>query len=470
MNTHIKSAINKITVEDELVEKTEKYLRTALYKSNDVKPMQIKKRSMFQMKKILVASIAAVFVFGIVMSGGVLYQQKTPIAFISLDINPSIELGINSSDIVVTAEGENEDGQTILDGHEVINSNISDALDQLVSAASENNFINDDGSSVISITAVTDDENKAAELQEIGEQAVNDSMTNNEVSATVYSDSTGLSIRKEAKELGVSAGKLKLIKSIQALDPTVTVDDLKNSKVYEIMLKANEVINSFNAENAGVELSDVQKAAIDKLQTVAGKTESLVRKAAIEQAKAVFEEAKNQAENIKTEAQTKAEELRQQAQNLLMNTEGMTEEEIAAAKAQAEALLKQAEELIQNAEKQAAELKKAAVNQKNEAIDAANNKNDKNDNKPKGEENKPTEEESKNQGNSNKENSNNGNSNNGKPVDENTPESTTETDLPESTENQNTNQEDNSEKSKADTAKDNEKNEQQGKQKNSNKE
>ena len=143
MNTHIKSALNKINAEEELLKKTDSFLRANLEKPADGNTIKIKFRSVDHMKKILAASIAAVFVFGAVLAGGIRYNQKNPIAYVSLDINPSVELGVNASDIVVTAESENEDGQVILENQEIINKDISEALTELINSASENNYINE---------------------------------------------------------------------------------------------------------------------------------------------------------------------------------------------------------------------------------------------------------------------------------------------------------------------------------------
>jgi hypothetical protein len=397
MNTHFKSALTKIEAEDEIVEKTEKYLRTKLENPNQGEIINLNRKSR-QMKKILVACVAAVFVIGAFISGYA--YLKTPVAYISLDINPSVELGVNALNNVVTVEGVNQDGQAILEGKNIINTDIKDALDQLINSATKKSYINHDGTTVVSITAESNNQRKALDLTNIGEQAVNNSMTKNKVNAIVYRDCSDLSLRKEARKLGVSPGKLKLIKSLQALDPTITVEQFKDSKVSDIMLKVNELMNTIDTDNDESELDDSQKEAIKNLKNVAKKAEKRVKDAAKaklkaikeqtktelkeireqtkaelkeirEQAKAEFKDAKEQAKAIRNQAKIKAKELKEQAKALLKNTRGLTEQEIDYLKARAEELRKQADALINDAEKQVEELKDTSEKQNNEAVEAA---------------------------------------------------------------------------------------------------
>lgn len=356
MNTYFKSALSKIKAEDELIVKTDKFLRTALEAPNQNKILYLENRSVnkMKMKKILVASIAAVFVIGTFV-GGYTYV-KSPVAYISLDINPSVELGINAFNDVISAEGVNDDGQTILEGQDVINNNVTDALNELIDSAVENDFIKDDGTSVISITAESNDDDKATDLTNISEQAVNDSIEDNKITAIVYKDCSDLSLRKEAKELGISPGKFKLIKNLQALDPTLTIDDLKDAKVSEIMVKANELISKLDTTNTDSTLSESQKLAIESLSDAAQKAD----------------DAKEKAD--KSEAKTKADELRDQAKALLTNTKDMTKEEKAAVKVQANELKKQAVALINNANTKSEEVKDTTQPQKDNANQTAKEK------------------------------------------------------------------------------------------------
>ncbi len=362
MNTNFNSALDKIKAEEALIEKTAYYLHSKLESPSDEKILYYRKRGGIHMKKVFIASLAAVFLVGSI-AGGYTYL-KTPVAYISLDINPSVELGINAFNKVVSAESFNEDGQAILEGQDIINNNVSEALDQLVNAAADQDFIKEDGTTVIAVTSEANNDDKAVNLQDLSEEAVNNAISKKEVPAIVYKDCSDLSLRTEAKGLGISPGKYKLIKSLQALDPTITVDQFKDAKVSEIMSKAHELINNLEAAKTDSQLNDSQKEAIENLKNVAEK------QAAKADAKAALKDIKDQAQSTKTDAKAKAEELRKQAEALLQNTDGMTEAEKAAAKAQAKELKQQAASLVKEAEKQAVSLIKDAAEARKEQASA----------------------------------------------------------------------------------------------------
>ena len=194
MNTRFKSALDKVKAEDELVKKTAMYLRKNL-------KQQGTNKKFFTMKKLLVASVAAVFMTATFIGGNAILN--TPVAYISLDINPSIELGINLFDKVVTAEGVNADGQTMLSENDVINTNLSEALERLVDSAAEKDYIKADGTTVVSITAESDNDKKAKNLTDVGEQAVNNAIEKSKINAIVYKDCSDLALRTEAKGLRI---------------------------------------------------------------------------------------------------------------------------------------------------------------------------------------------------------------------------------------------------------------------------
>lgn len=301
MNTRFKSALNKIQVEDELLENTEKYLREKLDNRQNEKIVYLNKGSEKQRKKLLVASVAAVFIIGALVGGYAFLN--TPVAYMSIDINPSIELGINAFNRVVTAEGLNQDGQTVLEGQNIINRNLSKALELIINSAAEKKYIEDDGTSVISITVESNNKNKADDLSDVGERAVNRSMDKKRIAAIIYKNCSDLSLRREAKELGISPGKFKLIKRLQALDPSITVEDYKYAKVAEILQKLRELIDAADTDDPN--LSKRKEEAIKALEDV------LKRLEIAKERQAKLEEKKQNREREAAETQNECTDKRE---------------------------------------------------------------------------------------------------------------------------------------------------------------
>jgi hypothetical protein len=164
-----------------------------------------------------------------------------PVAYISIDINPSIELGVDSIDNVITAEAYNEDGQKVLSACNVIGLNIKEAVKILVAEASRQGFIAADGSSVISITTETLDKSKAEILKSLSEIGALEALDDCADCASVYKDNIEFSIRDEAKQAGISTGKLVLINKLRVLDPAITVEQYKDAKISDIINKIKEL-------------------------------------------------------------------------------------------------------------------------------------------------------------------------------------------------------------------------------------
>ena len=239
MNTHISSVLNRVTADEQLKENTIKFLQNALTEKRFDQLVTFNRRGVSPVKKLVFAVCSIAFVLFTSVIGYAVY--KTPVAYICLDINPSVEIGINTFDRVVSAEGYNEDGKTILKDCKFKNLTIKGAVAQIVEAASEKGFIADDGSTVISITAETNNSSLAEKLEIQAELGANEAISKENDVVTIHKDNISLDIRDEAKKLSITPGKLKLIQKLQSLDSTITVEQYKDSKVTEIMSEIKEL-------------------------------------------------------------------------------------------------------------------------------------------------------------------------------------------------------------------------------------
>ncbi len=262
----LKKYLDQIHAEEVLKEKTRAFVKDSLENEMQQRTNKSSARGGFAMKKLWVAAstIAACAVLAI---GGYAYAH-TPVNFVSLDINPSVEVGINAFDTVVTVEGINQDGKNLLKGQKIDGLPLKVAITRLVEEALEQAYIAEDGSTVIAVTVESDDEEKSAELQDEGEQGVSLAMSNKHAIAIIYKDCSDLALRTEAKDWGVSPGKYKLIKMLQTLDSDITVEDYKDAKVSEIIAKANEILQE---EGLPEEESGESEAIAGKIKDAAGK-------------------------------------------------------------------------------------------------------------------------------------------------------------------------------------------------------
>ena len=87
-----------------------------------------------------------------------------PDAFISIDINPSLELGINRFDKVVSVAGWNEDGNDLADSLDIKYMDYSDAIETLLSDQIIENYLSQDG--LMDLTAACENTSRHDEIME----------------------------------------------------------------------------------------------------------------------------------------------------------------------------------------------------------------------------------------------------------------------------------------------------------------
>ncbi|OPJ60430.1 anti-sigma-I factor RsgI family protein [Clostridium chromiireducens] len=201
------------------------------------------------MKRKIALALSAVAVLG--LGGGGYAYAKTPVAYVSVDINPSVELGVNAFDQVVSVEAYNEDGEKVLEGTDLINTNVDDAVSAVITNAISDGYIEEDDaittdetattSAAVEITVSTDKDGIADKLNESLKETADQTLENNNVDAEVETNKVALARRDEARQLGITPGKLNLIQKLQALDPEIKVEDYKSSSVKDIQKKTKEL-------------------------------------------------------------------------------------------------------------------------------------------------------------------------------------------------------------------------------------
>lgn len=168
------------------------------------------------------------------------YQWKQPavVAYVSLDINPSIELGIDSQSRVIEANGLNEDGQKLLQVKPVIGKDIYTAMSELVSAAIDQQYINTQKENLV-FTAIELEPKAPAHVVEEKQiyQAINKSLASAKQPAKVEVTEAQADARQAAHKLGVSMGRYLLIKEEIKEDKNIRPQDLVNKSLTELGAK-----------------------------------------------------------------------------------------------------------------------------------------------------------------------------------------------------------------------------------------
>jgi len=223
LNDRLKEAFDKIQADDELKAHTREYI---LQKTHGYR------RSMAFSYNRLIA-VTACFLFILLgWSGYSVYF--TPISSISVDINPSIEIGINRFDKVISVETYNEDGYMIMSSMDIHFLDYKEALEQILSDESMAQYLTQD--QFITITVFGRSEEKNNEML-----ASLTTCTNSYKNICYFSGNS--EEVAAAHSAGMSFGKYKAFLKLQALDPDIMLEDVKELTMHQIWDMINALSN-----------------------------------------------------------------------------------------------------------------------------------------------------------------------------------------------------------------------------------
>lgn len=252
----------------------------------------LKRGKVKKLKKLaIMASTAATFVM---LCGAGVWASTSPYSYVSLDVNPSIEFTLNRFDRVLSVEAVNPDGEEILKKvslDEIKYEKVDKALTEAINAIYEEGYFKDDvegdveGGLVIA-TYGQEEEGSEELAEEIKENIIlpteetdetnetpidgnieNDEYAENEENAegiSIEVTSVGLQRVQEARELGVTPGKLNLVQKLQASAENpedFNMEEWLDKPVKEIMKATKENKKALKASaKSDVEEENIEEA------------------------------------------------------------------------------------------------------------------------------------------------------------------------------------------------------------------
>ena len=223
MNERLKNSFDKIKAEEELKENT----KTFIYEKT--KGYTKRKKAGY---RGLIPAMACLML--VIFGGYKLYF--TPTVEISIDVNPSIELGINRFDKIISVNGYNSDGDELAGTLDIKYLSYTDAIDMILANDSINALLENGEVMVISIIG-SDDEQSVQIMSEIESCT---SEKGNTYCQYAHSDDVC-----HAHDMGLSYGKYSAYLELRALDSAITVEDVQNMTMREI----RELIASLSGDS-----------------------------------------------------------------------------------------------------------------------------------------------------------------------------------------------------------------------------
>lgn len=188
----------------------------------------------------------------VVILGGFGWNQlyASPVSLISLDVNPSIELGVNRWGRVVTASALNEEGTAILTQANTNNIGYQDALSSILSIEGESGFLTANANVVLTVFSQNEtiQTSLLAESQNVVDSKI--SLYSNQITTEYYAvDETTVD---GAHGHGVTAGKYLYLQKLQSLAPETDLSQYTHHSIEQIksQIEVCKQEHAGEAENA----------------------------------------------------------------------------------------------------------------------------------------------------------------------------------------------------------------------------
>lgn len=230
MDKKIKSAFDGIHADSSLKDNTKEFLAKKLYEKENRKAKQFRIAPALACAVIMLVGIAGYF------------SYSTPVMAISLDVNPSIELQVNTFDRIVEVTPYNEDGEKAVLETDVKNMTYQDGINALMESQVISECLKNDN--ILEVTIAADTDKKY--------QKVKSSLTtqNNINADCIYNCENNEDV-ETAHSLGLSMGKYRAFLELQKVNPEITADDVKEMTMKQIRDLINESSDNTDETNFG---------------------------------------------------------------------------------------------------------------------------------------------------------------------------------------------------------------------------
>lgn len=171
--------------------------------------------------------------------GIIFFKNNSNIAVIGIDVNPSLELGINSKNKVVSVNTNNDDAIKVIGDMNLKGTDVLVAMNAIFGSMVKNGYINDSENSIL--ISLVDGEYNVDKLA----NDVYNNLQNEKINSSILTLNTNTSDydNELSKKYNISVSKVKLIKSIINKNSLYRFEDLSKLNTNELNILANNSIN-----------------------------------------------------------------------------------------------------------------------------------------------------------------------------------------------------------------------------------
>ena len=175
---------------------------------------------------LLVAGIIGVPYYG---------NNFVPDTHVDIDVNPGVEIVTNKKNKVLNVQSTNKDGDSVLDGMNLKNTELKVAVNALIGSMVQKGYIANNNTGIL-VTVRNDNPEKANKVKEEVLYDINFALYTNDVQANVMNQTfkNTADANKFARENNISIGKAVFVLNLAAKDSSLDAKELAKMKVTDI--------------------------------------------------------------------------------------------------------------------------------------------------------------------------------------------------------------------------------------------
>lgn len=196
--------------------------------------------------------------------GLIFFRNNSDIAVIGIDVNPSLELSINSKNKVVSVNTNNDDAIKVIGDMNLKGTDVLVAMNAIFGSMVKNGYINDNENSIL-ISLVHGEYNVNKLANDVYSQLQNEKVNS---SILTLNTNTNDYDNELSKKYNISVSKVKLIKSIINKNSLYKFEDLCKLSTNDLNILANSSINKNDEVSTIGSASTSKYISIDNVKDI----------------------------------------------------------------------------------------------------------------------------------------------------------------------------------------------------------
>lgn len=162
--------------------------------------------------------------------------------FISIDVNPSIEMVADDNNMVSGLHGLNEDAELVLQDVNQEDNSLNQVVSSLVESMANHGYLKPEVQNSILVSVENKDAEKAEQIKTVITNDIYEALDKSEIDSVVLTQDVKKTkeLEEEAKALNISVGKMNLINNLAEKDAGLDVQQMAEMSISDISDLAQE--------------------------------------------------------------------------------------------------------------------------------------------------------------------------------------------------------------------------------------